>query len=916
MLSLVALVLLGGGPAGDYFPPADAKAGGMRDLMLIYLNKDHWAADDFLPYVAYLGKESTKKPRDWFYDSYLFLAYGGAPSGNAYIDGASNQADWLYYFDQLLFREGRSLAALEACIVDVERALGPRGKVPVILMIPYPSGKQKDFGDVDGDGRSEDLSQPVDREKAVRWGVDEMLRRWKKTRFPHLTLWGFYWMNEGIGPRDEAIVRATSDYVHRQGYGLHWIPYYRAPGCDKLAELGIDFAVLQPNYAFMEQGGRRPEEQRLCDTASQARRQHMGIEIEMAAIGGRAERDNLWDYLAHGRDEFDGYMRGAVHAYYQGESTIAKLCYSELPADRDLYEALYQFAKGTFQGERRRLTAGCKYRIEGAVTPEHADDGRKLTDGRGANDPATADRLVGLAGESPRIELDLGEPRRIAEVELRVATRGTLADGLPANAACPKCFDVAVSTTGRDWQPVGRGYRWYASPGERITAGGMVAEFPPIDARYVAVTVHQSAGKIALVDELGVAPAASLLDNARCRPVAPSAVEIELREPRHLGLVRVHSAPAAAIERLEVLGQLDGATDWKALGRAARQGNWWDLDAGGVFTGHLKLVATPGPGKRVTLGEIEVYPSQNLALGKPYELWPVHAEKYGDPERKKLTDAVVSQRGFGDGRMVGWYGQNVEVSVDLGQTAAIDAVRVHSEGGGCGAVEFPPRIDVLVSADGRSWSWVAAIDRAPEKLLLDRAADHRRLQLGWMSTRLEPAAARFVLLRAAASPWTMFSEIEILAAGKNVAQGRPYHLRPAPASSAPYADTTGKLTDGQYTAAGFSRSVGWNAERPRVVVDLGLAVAVSEVCGHVVGGGPGGVYFPAKMSVSTSVDGQHWEPSQATSERPPEAGRRAAQATLRVCFPPRASRYVRLEFERRGWLMLDEIEVYGPPDRR
>ena len=157
----VTFVLLDAAPAaGDYFPPADPRAGGIRDLMLVYLSKDSWSQDDFLPYVAYLGDEAPRKPRNWFYDSFLFLAYGGAPSGTTYIVGPSNKADWEYYLDQLLFREDRALAALETCIAAVEQTLGPRPKVPVILMIPYPSREQKDFGDVDGDGQSEDLSQP------------------------------------------------------------------------------------------------------------------------------------------------------------------------------------------------------------------------------------------------------------------------------------------------------------------------------------------------------------------------------------------------------------------------------------------------------------------------------------------------------------------------------------------------------------------------------------------------------------------------------------------------------------------------------------------------------------------------------------------------------------------------------------
>jgi len=361
-----------------------------------------------------------------------------------------------------------------------------------------------------------------------------------------------------------------------------------------------------------------------------------------------------------------------------------------------------------------------------------------------------------------------------------------------------------------------------------------------------------------------------------------------------------------------VLARIDGSSDWKLLGRSVRCGSFLDLDARAVFTGHLRLVATPAPAKQVAVDEIEIYPAENLASGKPYELSPAHPEKYGDPDRKRLTDGQVSERGFGDGRTGGWYFRNVEVSLDLGQIATIDAVRVHSQGGGYGAVHFPQRIDVLASSDGRSWSWVGAIDRPSEKLLVDRAVEHARLQLGWMCARLQSVAAQFVMLRGAASSWTMISEIEVLASGKNVAAGRPYHLRPAPASSAPYADTSGKLTDGQYGTAGFGRAVGWNTDQPKVVVDLGLPVAVSEVAAHVVGGGPGGVYFPKKMTVSTSVDGMHWEPDQATTERPPEKGHQSAVGTLRVrCFS-RPCRYVRLEFQRHGWLMLDEVEVYGP----
>lgn len=67
----------------DYCAPDSPRSGGMRDIMLAYIAPDRWASEDFLPYVAYRDKGAGGEPRDWFYDSFLFLMYAGAPSGGA-----------------------------------------------------------------------------------------------------------------------------------------------------------------------------------------------------------------------------------------------------------------------------------------------------------------------------------------------------------------------------------------------------------------------------------------------------------------------------------------------------------------------------------------------------------------------------------------------------------------------------------------------------------------------------------------------------------------------------------------------------------------------------------------------------------------------------------------------------------------
>lgn len=116
---------------GDYCPPQSRQSDGMRDIMLIYATPGHWQPKNFLPYVAYVDREG--KPRDWFYDAYLFLMYGGAPSGQTYIDGATNRKDWEFYLDEE-FAPGREFAALEQTIADAARQMAvkpPTGLVKV-----------------------------------------------------------------------------------------------------------------------------------------------------------------------------------------------------------------------------------------------------------------------------------------------------------------------------------------------------------------------------------------------------------------------------------------------------------------------------------------------------------------------------------------------------------------------------------------------------------------------------------------------------------------------------------------------------------------------------------------------------------------------------------------------------------------
>ena len=118
----------------------------------------------------------------------------------------------------------------------------------------------------------------------------------------------------------------------------------------------------------------------------------------------------------------------------------------------------------------------------------------------------------------------------------------------------------------------------------------------------------------------------------------------------------------------------------------------------------------------VAVDEVVLLPAKNLATGCPYTYDPPFRAKYPDTDGRELTDGDVSH-GFGDGKSVGWakwsMARDVTVIVDLGASRAIERVEAHVQGGGSASVEFPERVAVSVSEDGKSWTPVAASNAEP-----------------------------------------------------------------------------------------------------------------------------------------------------------------------------------------------------------
>jgi len=213
-------------------------------------------------------------------------------------------------------------------------------------MIPFPSPKQADFGDSDGDGRSEDFRLKQDRITAVRAYIDETLARWNAAGFKNLRLAGFYWMQESFNDDEAEVLRQASAYAHEKGFKMFWIPYYFGnPGTPQWQKKGFDCAAQQPNYFFPRW---QAEKTRVATTARMARRFGMGMEMEFdeSLMSSDEQYAKYIKYLDTGVEE--KYMTGSYVAWYQGSRTLLSLARSADPHLRRLYDLTYDFVKGTY----------------------------------------------------------------------------------------------------------------------------------------------------------------------------------------------------------------------------------------------------------------------------------------------------------------------------------------------------------------------------------------------------------------------------------------------------------------------------------------------------------------------------------------------------------------------------------------
>lgn len=327
-----------------YLPAGCAASGKIHDLCLLYTGGEgssrlhRYDVEKLLPLAGYRSVEGRIK--DYFMDGFLLLAqYSPLLNGRSFAPDLSGlpsrRDDWTALFDEY-FHPRANLSALEACARELERELGRRQLLRVVLGIPTPDPRCRDW---DNNGGS--LAVESQRISAIRWAFDELLGRWKQARFRCLILAGFYYLAEQ-GIFNDPVISLFPQLCRENGLCSFAIPGISSSYMTEFNRVGFDCVSLQSSYSFWKPVG--SSGRYLLKSAGHIARDYgMGMEIELPYNVLEAEgAGKLRDYLEAAR--IQGWA-GAFKAYFQSYNLIKLLADSQEPEYRRLYDELYELSR-------------------------------------------------------------------------------------------------------------------------------------------------------------------------------------------------------------------------------------------------------------------------------------------------------------------------------------------------------------------------------------------------------------------------------------------------------------------------------------------------------------------------------------------------------------------------------------------
>ncbi len=271
-----------------------AMQSGTDDMIAMYYgnkNRLKWGKNELQNVVMHTFSDGHK---DWFFPTFLYLEF----KSDNYLKFGDNQVgdapatkkewEWLlnrYFSTDYNGGNYEGLKALDECIESCKKTLGaPAFRHKVVLGIPSPCTDFTEWGSIRKGGRNLklDFRNVNHKIEAVKWFVDELIKRFEAQHYKNITLDALYWMEENTtmtrwhkdnrsgrwtnrradnkfdyvfdshAKRHNDVVIDISEYVHSvKGQKLYWIPYWGAYGSDGMSwrhTFGFDRCDMQTAY--------------------------------------------------------------------------------------------------------------------------------------------------------------------------------------------------------------------------------------------------------------------------------------------------------------------------------------------------------------------------------------------------------------------------------------------------------------------------------------------------------------------------------------------------------------------------------------------------------------------------------------------------------------------------------------------
>lgn len=293
-----------------------------------------------------------------------------------------------------MYSDGLSAVdGLNQAVRTVARALqDDSNKFGIIMTIPWMSKvvesknleMAQKFGEVEG--RQLDLSKTEDQITAVKWFIDETLRRWNNLTIEKkdkLYFRGFYWLEEvghayKVGDSQEVrdkieqekLISAVSEYIRSKGLSFNLSPYnygFIKPSYEDQYFSYFDNVWLQPNSwpAPTDVGGSMWATEiaanqvcapttvegilkngipvcEITDVARTALNKNVSLNLEWRLSPGSNSRGRVMDYI----EIFERYgFKEKDVMIYEDAGVVYESSYSRNPLYRAQYDRVYQFLR-------------------------------------------------------------------------------------------------------------------------------------------------------------------------------------------------------------------------------------------------------------------------------------------------------------------------------------------------------------------------------------------------------------------------------------------------------------------------------------------------------------------------------------------------------------------------------------------